>query len=36
MSIFYFMGNLGYGEPLKKSCFVRGDFLPVNMNTHII
>ena len=36
MSVFYFMGSFGYGEPLKKSCLVKRDILFVSMNIHII
>lgn len=36
MSVFYFMSSFGYGEPLKKSCLVKRDILPMSMNTHII
>ncbi|GFI47067.1 hypothetical protein IMSAGC019_02389 [Lachnospiraceae bacterium] len=36
MSVFYFMGGFGYGELSKKSCLVKRDILPMNMNTHII
>ena len=36
MSVFYFMGSFGYGEQLKKSCLMKRDILPINMNTHII
>ena len=36
MSVFCIMGSIGYGEPLKKSCLVKRDILPMSMNTHII
>ena len=36
MSVFYFMGSFVYGELSKKSCLVKRDILPMDMNIHII
>ena len=36
MSVFYFAGSFDYGELSKKSCLVKRDILPMDMNIHII
>lgn len=36
MLLFYYPNHVSYGKLLKKSCLIRRDILPVNMNTHII
>ncbi|WP_207708646.1 hypothetical protein, partial [Colidextribacter sp. OB.20] len=36
MLLFYYPNHVSYGELLKKSCLIERDFLPMNMNIHII
>ena len=36
MVLFYYPNHVSYGELLKKSCPIERDFLPMNMNIHII